>query len=172
MTPPIVWRCFSVKLIIMKLIIGLGNPGEKYKNNRHNVGQIFIGKLQLISHNKNILLKKSGSFMNDSGDFVKSILTKSKLETSNLYIIHDDLDITLGSYKIQFGKGPKIHNGINDIQEKLGTSDFWYVRVGVDNRDPNNRIPGEQYVLEDFTNEERDIIDKVIDEICKKLVIS
>jgi len=48
---------------------------------------------------------------------------------------------------------------------------FWYVRVGVDNRDPNNRIPGEQYVLEDFTNEERDILDKVIDEICKKLVI-
>ncbi|AKM83201.1 hypothetical protein A2422_00410 [Candidatus Woesebacteria bacterium RIFOXYC1_FULL_31_51] len=155
----------------MKLIIGLGNPGEKYKNNRHNVGQMVIEKLQSISHNKNILLKKSGSFMNDSGDFVKSILTKSKLETSNLYIIHDDLDITLGSYKIQFGKGPKIHNGINDIQEKLGTSDFWYVRVGVDNRDPNNRIPGEQYVLEDFTNEERDILDKVIDEICKKLVI-
>ena len=155
----------------MKLIIGLGNPGEKYKNNRHNVGQMVIEKLQSISHNKNILLKKSGSFMNDSGDFVKSILTKSKLETSNLYIIHDDLDITLGSYKIQFGKGPKIHNGINDIQEKLGTSDFWYVRVGVDNRDPNNRIPGEQYVLEDFTNEERDILDKVIDEIWKKLVI-
>ena len=155
----------------MKLIIGLGNPGEKYKNNRHNVGQMVIEKLQSISHNKNILLKKSGSFMNDSGDFVKSILTKSKLETSNLYIIHDDLDVTLGSYKIQFGKGPKIHNGINDIQEKLGTSDFWYVRVGVDNRDPNNRIPGEQYVLEDFTNEERDILDKVIDEICKKLVI-
>jgi len=103
----------------MKLIIGLGNPGEKYKNNRHNVGQMVIEKLQSISHNKNILLKKSGSFMNDSGDFVKSILTKSKLETSNLYIIHDDLDITLGSYKIQFGKGPKIHNGINDIQEKL-----------------------------------------------------
>jgi PTH1 family peptidyl-tRNA hydrolase len=155
----------------MKLIIGLGNPGGKYKNNRHNVGQMVIEKLQLISHNKDILLKKSDSFMNDSGDFVKSMLTKSKLETFNLYIIHDDLDITLGNYKIQFGKGPKIHNGINDIQEKLGTSDFWYVRVGVDNRDPNNRISGEQYVLEDFTNEERDILDKVINEICRKLVI-
>lgn len=154
----------------MKLIIGLGNFGEKYKNTRHNVGQMTICKLQSISKNTNIILKISDKFMNDSGEFVIKQLKEHKLETSNLYIIHDDLDIPLGKYKIQFGKGPREHNGINDIQEKLGTNDFWYVRVGVDNRNPENRIPGEQYVLEDFTNEEKVILKATIEKICKKLV--
>ena len=68
----------------------------------------------------------------------------------NLVVVHDDLDIPLGSFKIQFGRGPKDHNGILDIEEKLGTKDFWRVRIGIDNRPLDNKPMGEIYTLEDF----------------------
>ena len=155
----------------MKLIIGLGNPGENNKNNRHNVGKMVINKLKTNIKSKYIIIKEPDVYMNDSGSFVLKQLTGYKLNAQNLYIIHDDLDIHLGEYKIQFGKGPKDNNGINDIEDKLKTIDFWRVRVGVDNREPENRTLGEKYVLEDFTNQEKIVLEKVIDEICKKLVI-
>ena len=79
--------------------------------------------------------------------------------------MHDDLDIRLGEYKIQFAKGPKVHNGLNDIYDKLGTNEFWHIRMGVDNREPDNRTPGEEYVLMDFTKEEQNILSKVIEQI-------
>jgi PTH1 family peptidyl-tRNA hydrolase len=145
----------------MKLIIGLGNPGEKYKNNRHNVGHMVADKLKA---------KKTDTFMNDSGVFVKKMFKARGLTPNDLYIIHDDLDIKLGEFKIQFGKGPKLHNGLESIENELGTTDFWRVRVGVDNRDPENRTSGEEYVLQDFTSEEKIVLDVVIKEICKKLV--
>jgi len=107
--------------------------------------------------------------MNDSGSFVSSQLKKTDIDFSKLYIIHDDLDIKLGEYKIQFGKGPKDHNGLNDIYNKLGTKDFWHIRIGVDNRDTMNRISGEEYILQDFTDQEKIILEKVTKEICKKL---
>jgi len=148
----------------MKLVIGLGNPGQVYLNNRHNVGYLVADKV------KNLTAKKTNVFMNDSGSAVADILKKyPKTSLNDLYIVHDDLDIPLGQYKIQFGRGPKDHNGIKDIESKLETEDFWRVRIGVDNRDPNNRVLGEEYVLEDFTTDERKIIDDVVDEICKKL---
>ena len=148
----------------MKLIIGLGNPGEKYKNNRHNVGYL------VADSSKKVKVFKTNTFMNDSGSFVKHFISLyPNNPISNLYIIHDDLDIKLGEYKIQFGKGPKEHNGLNDIYNKLGTKDLWHIRIGVDNRDTMNRISGEEYVLQDFTDQERIILEKVVKEICKKL---
>lgn len=154
----------------MKLVIGLGNPGEKYKNNRHNIGHLVVDKLLTTTHDKDLIIKKSDVFMNNSGEFVKKLVDQNKFDISNLWVIHDDLDIHLGSYKILFGKGPKDHNGLNDIFDKLGTKDFWHVRVGVDNRNPEDRISGEEYVLQNFTDEERKILDGVIGEVCKKLV--
>lgn len=152
----------------MKVIIGLGNPGVKYLNNRHNVGHIVIDELKYTNSKDKIL--KSDKFMNDSGLFLKKVKEKyPKMSLSDLYIIHDDLDIPLGAFKIQFGKGPKGHNGIIDIEEKLSTSDFWRVRVGVD---PTSRdaLRGEQLVLSDFTTEEKLILDRVIKQICNQLV--
>jgi PTH1 family peptidyl-tRNA hydrolase len=70
---------------------------------------------------------------------------------------------------MQFAKGPKDNGGINSIVQILGTEDFWRIRVGVDNRNPEARVSGEEYVLEDFSEDERKILDKVTGEICRKL---
>lgn len=168
----------------MKLIIGLGNPGEKYKNNRHNVGYIVIDVLEKAGLSDGTVAKKTNVFMNNSGEAVKQLVTRylvtgdSKRKTSHeptsyesLYIIHDDLDIPLGQYKIQKGKGPKLHYGIQSIDKTLGTGRYWRVRVGVDNRTPENRVPGEKYVLEDFTKEEKKTLDDVVKKIIDKLLI-
>ena len=156
----------------MKLIVGLGNPGTKYGSTRHNVGHLVVDELQKTKLPKNIVVKKSDKFMNESGSCVSVVLHEYKVNPSDLYIIHDDLDIPLGSYKIQFGKGPRDHNGLKSIDESLGTDQYWHVRIGVDNRKSDNRTPGEEYVLEDFIGDERIILDKTIKEACKKLVTS
>lgn len=146
----------------MKIVVGLGNPKEEYASTRHNVGFMLVNKLQ----DKNLptlKLFKSDVFMNDSGEFVKKIFNSKDFD--NLIIIHDDLDIPLGSYKIQKGKGPRLHNGVLSVEKELGRDDFWRVRVGVDSRSPEARIPGEKYVLQNFTPEELTILDKTLDRI-------
>lgn len=163
----------------MKVIVGLGNPGIKHVNNRHNVGHMVVDELASVkvgpsksaSKGPTFRVLKSDKFMNSSGSFVLKLTNRYILNPSHLYIVHDDLDIPLGSFKIQFGKGPKGHNGILDIEEKLGTSEFWRVRVGVDNRlqGIGDRLQGEQYVLEDFTDEEKLILSGVIKQICNQL---
>jgi len=164
----------------MRLIVGLGNPGEKYTSNRHNVGHLAVdallkrslplrGKRNLPQH---FVVKKSDVMMNNSGSFVKKLVEQYRLNSSDLWVIHDDLDIPLGSFKIQKGKGPKLHNGILSIEREVRTEDFWRVRIGVNNRSPEDRTPGEEYVLQDFSQEEREVLDKVIEEICKKLATS
>lgn len=142
----------------MKLVIGLGNPGERYKNSRHNVGQMFV------DYAKNGI--KTDCFMNESGKFVKKHLTN----LTDLYIVHDDLDLPLRQYKIQLGVGPKIHYGVNSVEEALGTKNFWRVRIGVDNRAHSAEAPrakGDEYVLQDFTKEEMEILKGVFDAILK-----
>ena len=161
----------------MKLVIGLGNPGENYKNNRHNVGQMVVAKLKIQSTRlKDVVIAQTNTFMNDSGKFIESLVNNYHVAASDLFIIHDDLDIVFGSYKIQLGKGPKDHKGLESIDQALGTSEYWHVRVGVDNRDPENRTLGEEYVLQDFTKEEFLKVDGVVGEavrdLCKKLATS
>jgi len=107
--------------------------------------------------------------MNESGSFVKSLYTKYNIQNTDLYIIHDDLDIRLGEYKIQFGRGPKDHNGLISVDEALGTDQYWHVRIGVDNRPLDNRPMGEEYVLQNFTDEEIEILTPVIKKVCKEL---
>lgn len=155
----------------MKLIVGLGNPGIGYVNSRHNAGYLLVDELLNQKLLKDVVIKKSGVFMNESGTFVRKFVDQYKLDPSNLYVVHDDLDIPLGGYKIQFGKGPKDHNGLNDIYDKLGTNEFWHVRIGID---PTSRgaLRGEEIVLEDFTDEERKILDGVLAKICKEILPS
>jgi PTH1 family peptidyl-tRNA hydrolase len=153
----------------MKLLIGLGNPEKKYINNRHNVGYLLVNKMWQRGESS-LISKQSNVFMNDSGTAVKKLVDQYSLDLNNLYIAHDDLDIKLGEYKIQFGRGPKDHNGIKDIEEKLGTSEFWRVRIGIDNRRPSSAkaTDGKEYVLQDFNAEELKIIEGVMQKIANE----
>lgn len=182
----------------MKLIIGLGNPGKKYDNTRHNVGFMVLDKLKTTIFNlkfeiykqtqdpefKNskklqaeivkigdLILAKPTTFMNLSGVAVRNLISQYRniLISKNLYVVHDDLDIKLGDYKIEFAHGPLLHNGIASIETELATKDFWRVRIGVDNRSPENRIQGEEYVLQEFTEEEKDILNQTIEKTTKEL---
>ncbi len=146
----------------MKLIIGLGNPGTKYLKNRHNVGHMFVDFLEKQGGLRGFQLSKTDCYMNQSGGFVRRMLASHKSASpTDLYIVHDDLDIPLGKFKISFGTGPKVHNGVNSVSDALGTEDFWRIRIGVDARTPDNRVDGESYVLQDFIQEERVILDMV-----------
>lgn len=152
----------------MKLVVGLGNPGEKFFNTRHNVGFLVADALKECKI-PSLRIYKSASFMNDSGKFVAKLVSGSNIPHSDLYVIHDDLDIPLGSYKIQLGKGPKDHNGINSVDEELGANDYWHVRVGIENRDRQTKEKGEDYVLQEFTEEEMKILKNVIKSVVGKL---
>ncbi len=180
----------------MKCIVGLGNPGDKYAHNRHNVGFMVMDRLlakiikdqtsniRHFSNNKkfnaeimieqNYIVVKPSTFMNESGQAVAAITQFYKIKNDDLYIVHDDLDITLGNYKIQLAKGPLIHYGVNSVEEKLGSSDFWRVRVGVENREVrgNKGIPGEVYSLQNFDEQEQKILDGVIESICQEMTVA
>jgi len=175
----------------LKLLVGLGNPTEKYENTRHNVGFLFLNSLpdtigpftpnkkyfceMTALYKRKVNLIKPTTFMNSSGKAVAALFNYFKVSPDDLYVIHDDLDIKLGEYKIQKGIGPKLHNGIESIEESLHTKDFWRVRIGVDNREPENRIPGEEYVLQQFLDTEiktlHNVFTSVKDELQKQGII-
>jgi PTH1 family peptidyl-tRNA hydrolase len=176
---------------MIKLIAGLGNPGTDYMMTRHNAGIQFVEALALvfpsdygwraekeavIYKTENLILARTkDKFMNQSGEWVKWLLNYSanSNDPKELCVVHDDLDIKLGEYKVQFGTGPKDHGGINSVEALLGTKEFWRVRIGVDNRSEQLREPGEEYVLKRFLNSELDtlkeVINKAIAEITKQL---
>ena len=184
-------------------IIGLGNPGETYTHTRHNVGFMIADavaqKAELMwKHDskfkaevaqdmgKGIFLIKPQAFMNKSGEAVGGIVRYfdkeelAKTDAPNLQsgnVCYDDLDIPFGQYKIQFGKHPKIHHGVNSIIQALGTDQFWNVRIGTESRfnDAQNmdqaseKIPGETYVLTPFTKEERDVLAPMIERVVQEI---
>ncbi|MDZ7586142.1 MAG: aminoacyl-tRNA hydrolase [Patescibacteria group bacterium] len=157
----------------MKYIVGLGNPGSKYQNNRHNAGFMAVDRLMKEKWS-GVKWLKPQTFMNKSGTAVKKFLGRREEPNlpsfANLYVAHDDLDIELGKFKISWGKGPKVHNGLRSIYEQLGTKDFWHVRIGIDNRMKTGfRGTGEEYVLQNFRPEEREIVEKVIDKIVMEM---
>ncbi len=172
----------------MKLIVGLGNPGEKYKNTRHNTGfmaldavtsnfqfsisfqSVFNAQISNgILENKKIILAKPQTFMNESGKAVKAITDYYKIPTQNITVIHDDLDIPLGEYKIVRGRGSAGHKGAQSIIDALGTKDFTRMRIGIGVE--NKKIPAEDFVLENFTKEEKKIIDEVIEKVCTEIKV-
>ena len=178
---------FYVKCF-MRLIVGLGNPGEKYKNNRHNAGFMFIDylvnkllnsrvkelKVKKMLHVtcymlNDFILAKPQTFMNISGPAIKKTINNYQLTINDLVIVHDDLDIPLGKFKIQKSVGPKLHNGIESVENVLGSKDFWRVRIGVDNRNPEHWVDGETYVLQDFKPEEKKLINEIFPEVLDKL---
>lgn len=134
----------------MKLIVGLGNPGEKYYNTRHNVG--FMTLESFLSENgfswkkeehdqKYSLLNLSGhrfivleplTFMNESGRAVKYICDKFEIQPSNILVIRDDLDLPVGKIKIKIDHSAGGHNGVKDIMRVLNSKDFISLKIGID----------------------------------------
>jgi PTH1 family peptidyl-tRNA hydrolase len=122
--------------------------------------------------------------MNESGDavvatldyFDKDLLKEIKSgspagtsEKPRLIVIYDDLDIPLGQWKLQFGKGPKVHNGLNSIRQHLGSDQFLHVRIGVDGRQGVRHQSGRDYVLTPFYGQEVDTIAQVLSEVGEAL---
>lgn len=168
----------------MMLIVGLGNPGQIHANNRHNLGfmclhhfarthgfhfdrkqgkaRIALGKVDGI----NVVLARPQMYMNSSGQAVSLLVQGFDVSLDNLLIIHDDLDLPLGKIRIRKGGSPGGHNGIKSIIAELGSRDFLRLRVGIgrpnttDSRETENDIIN--YVLSDFTSEEKQIIEPVI----------
>jgi PTH1 family peptidyl-tRNA hydrolase len=138
----------------MKLIIGLGNPDKKYASTRHNIGHIIAAKIDQA--------KITDTYMNESGVFVQKLVHFYKLDPSNLYIIHDDLDLPVGEYRLQFDRGPAGHHGVESIIQHLGTQKFWRFRVGIGH--PKFEAV-EDFVLKPFTSEEKVLISQTIDKI-------
>lgn len=177
----------------MFLITGLGNPGKEYEYTPHNAGFIFIDQLKetlsnkiqvtdwtdesrvLLSEISRVkidgetvgILQKPLTYMNLSGNAVKKIMDKFNIQ--QYILIHDDLDIKLGTYKIQEDKSPKGHNGIKSIEQALGYTNFLRVRIGVENRN-NRNIPGEEYVLQKYSKEEYQLLLETIQDAIKELV--
>jgi PTH1 family peptidyl-tRNA hydrolase len=106
--------------------------------------------------------------MNRSGEVVAKLVKKYEIAdlADNFILVHDDLDIPLGKFKIQRGKSPLGHNGVKSVEDRIGIVDFKRVRIGIEARE-NKNIPGEDYVLTKFTKEQQEIIDEVIQEAIK-----
>jgi len=122
-----------------------------------------VARFQFDGHD--IFAIKPQTFMNTSGEAARAAVEwylDQNLEEANanrelpqVIVLHDDLDIETGRYKLQLGSGPKVHNGVNSVRQQLGTGRFWYARLGVDSRAGDRRMPGEAYVLQKFTPEEK-----------------
>ncbi len=165
----------------MIAIIGLGNPGKKFKENRHNVGFLVIDEILknpdcLVIEQKNkfeaeviiatindqkIILAKPQTFMNNSGKAVKKILNYYKIPLNKLWVIHDEIDLPLGTIRISKNISSAGHKGIESIINELKSRNFFRFRIGIGPKN-NPREPAELYVLQDFSKEQKPIIKKVI----------
>jgi len=170
----------------MKLIVGLGNPGKEYQSTRHNVGFMVLDELAdqlgvIFKLNKKLkselvktkdrLLVKPQTYMNLSGEAVGAVTHYYEVKVeSDLVLVHDDLDLKLGSFKLTFAKGPKEHNGVLSVKKHLGTDRFWRLRVGVDNRPAGWSQTGTDYVLSPFTKDELNVLNQVIQKAVERIL--
>jgi PTH1 family peptidyl-tRNA hydrolase len=166
----------------MKLIVGLGNPGQSYAGNRHNVGFLclnYFANIQSIHFNEKcckahtglgevtgteVILARPQTYMNRSGQSVSLLVNKFNISHNDLLVIHDDLDLPLGKIRIRGGGSSGGHKGIDSIITELGTSDFIRVRIGIgrpavdDGLAEFNDNDIKTYVLSDFTLAEKQAI--------------
>jgi len=201
------WTKQETKIIIL----GLGNPGKKYQNTRHNIGRALVKtwaeKLSLtwqrekifsaeIAKKGRLWLVKPTTMMNQSGQTATRLIKANQLITDpsltlkqikllsasqgaaknnsplakeqkkiNLLVVHDELDLRLGQWRLSWGKSSPLHKGVLSIEQALQTKAFWRLRIGVDNRNPENRLPGQAYVLQKFLPKEKKSLKIVFKEI-------
>ena len=163
----------------LKLIVGLGNIGMEYTDTRHNAGFWFVDELahqhkavfktekkffcdiaKVVINRREIRLMKPTTFMNLSGQAVAAVAHFYRVHPDEILVVHDELDLPCGSLKIKQGGGNNGHNGLKDIQAKLGTPNFWRLRLGIDRAGDKNQVVS--YVLKKPTAEQQVKIDESI----------
>jgi PTH1 family peptidyl-tRNA hydrolase len=145
------------------LIVGLGNnPRRKYRNTRHNNGFWAVDRLRDDLESGVKFFKNSG-FINNSGIELKKIISHLGIRLEDLLIVHDDFDLQLGQFKLQFGRSSAGHKGVQSVIDELGSKDFWRLRIGVGHLPEG--IEANDYVLERFSPQEREILDSLYPQI-------
>lgn len=161
----------------MWLFVGLGNPGDKYAHNRHNVGFMALDAIAEEANaspfrskfqgefsegrlsGERVGLLKPQTFMNDSGQSISKAAKFFKIPADRIVIFYDELDLDPGKVRVRMGGGAAGHNGIRSSISHLGV-DFWRVRIGIGHPGDKNRVSG--YVLSDFAKADQAWLDKVI----------
>jgi PTH1 family peptidyl-tRNA hydrolase len=165
----------------VRLVVGLGNPGPKYERTRHNAGFWFVDALAR-AHGKSLVAEKKffgdaarltsecwmlkpNTFMNLSGQAVAALAGFYQIEPTEILVVHDELDLKPGEVKMKLGGGVAGHNGLKDIQARLGTAGFWRLRIGIGH--PREQEMTEQevvdYVLHRPGAEQQKLIDAVLE---------
>ncbi len=159
------------------LVVGLGNPGSEYARTRHNVGFMILdavagserGRFHRLEQGdiwswqvrgKSGLLAKPGTYVNNSGTFVKYLVKRFKINVDNVLVVHDDLTLEVGHYKFKCGGGALSHKGLVSIVERLGASEFYSLRVGIGQ--PERGASRVDWVLSRFAEEQVELMDDVI----------
>mgnify|MGYP000249308274 FL=1 len=163
-------------IVAPRLVVGLGNPGAEYEDNRHNLGFWFIDRLAqdlkvvLAPQGKffghvgrlgDLWLLKPTTFMNRSGQAVVALARFYKIIPDEILVVHDELDLQPGVIRLKQGGGNGGHNGLKDIQAHLTTPDFWRLRLGIGHPGERNEVVN--YVLKAPRREEQELIDPAID---------
>ena len=134
--------------------------------------------LKLRHGQHELIFLKPQTFMNDSGEAAAGAAkwylhadpaAANNQDFPNIIVFHDDLDIELGRYKLQFGSGPKVHNGVNSVRDHLHSPQFWSARIGVDDRQGNRDIPGQAYVLQRMGGEQKSTLQQAIRTLAEEL---
>lgn len=168
----------------MKLIVGLGNPGKEYKETKHNAGfmavDLFVSNNDLGNFNENkklksdilksgeIIIAKPKTFMNLSGEAISLMKEYYKIDIQNIIVVYDDLDIEMGKIKSGVFESSAGHNGIKSIIEKLNSTEFTRIRIGIKNETIIN-IPSEDIVLQKFMGDEIEKINIALSEAVKEI---
>ena len=170
----------------MLLFVGLGNPTPDSENNRHNVGFKIIDSINkkfslskqkpkfkgLLTTGKvadqKVYAIKPLTFMNNSGICIRELIEYFKIDAEDVIVFHDDLDVEFGKIKAKFGGSSAGHNGIASIDKFIG-KDYSRVRIGIGK--PNNKISISDYVLNDFNEDEKELLKKITDNIIESISI-
>ena len=170
----------------MLLFVGLGNPSPDNENNRHNIGFKVIDAINQefslskqkpkfkgllttgIIGNKKVYALKPLTFMNNSGQCIRELIEYFKINTEDIFVFHDDLDIEFGKIKVKFGGSSAGHNGIESIDKFIG-KDYSRVRIGIGM--PNGKGDAANHVLKDFDEEEIVALENITKNITNSLPI-
>jgi len=157
----------------VKLIVGLGNPGKEYENTRHNIGfymlDSYLGDVdwkskfdglyyQTMIKGEKVLFLKPYKYINLSGEVVKKYIDFFKINISDILIIHDDLDLNVGSYRLRQSGRSGGHNGLKNIESHLGTQEYRRLKIGISN---NKEIDTKDYVLGRINNDDKDVFNSI-----------